>query len=199
MEADINTKRKNKSDSYHHGHLAYDIVKTAILLIEKYGIERVSLRHAATLCNVSATAVYRHFASKDQLLLACATEGYSRLARAMKTKIPHVDLELNQLGIGYLTFAYKHQHLFTFMFNADLSGASPEQQMVFLDSYQYLRDVVERGVNEGIFIGSVDVVTAKAWSLVHGLASLVISKRIPVDNFGEYMNLAQAVFAGSIG
>jgi AcrR family transcriptional regulator len=187
-----------KIKSYHHGNLAHDIVQTAVVLIEKQGIEHLSLRHAAALCGVSATAVYRHFANKEDLLLACATEGEARLARAMRQPTKGLRRELEQIGIGYLKFAYKHPKLFAFMFTADLSRASAAQVAVFLESYQHLRDVVDRGVDDGIFGGSVDMVTAKAWSLVHGLASLVIAGQIPVRNLDEYLKLAQAVFAVTI-
>jgi AcrR family transcriptional regulator len=191
-------KKKTSLNSYHHGNLAHEILETAILLIEKDGIEKLSLRQAAAICNVSAAAVYRHFGSKDELLMACATEGYARLSHAMKVSSPDLRRELDEIGIRYLSFAYKHPKLFTFMFNADLSQATNEQQMVFLQSYQRLREVIEKGLKEGIFMGSVDTITAKAWSLVHGFATLVIAGRLAVDNFANYLKLAQEVFASSI-
>lgn len=187
-----------KSTHYHHGNLGHDAVITAIALIERSGIENLSLRTVATTCGVSATAIYRHFADKHCLLLACATEGYRRLAVAMKEASKpfghDVQQELNHLGMGYLTFAYQHPKLFTFMFSADLSAASPEQMMVFLESYQNLRRVAEKGVVAGVFIGDVDTVTCRAWSLVHGFATLVITNRIPISSVEEFAKLARDIF-----
>lgn len=189
-------------ETYHHGNLMPHLIKNAISLIEGMGIENVSLRHVAANCGVSPTAVYRHFVNKEALLLACATEGFRRLAETMAEKSAprHDDVRqrLIQLGLGYLTFAYSHKNLYSFMFSADLSQASAEQTEVFLQSYTMLLETSAEGVEKGVFRGSVDTVACKAWSLVHGLATLVIAKRIPAESMDEFLHMARDIFAGTI-
>jgi AcrR family transcriptional regulator len=188
--------------SYHHGNLPSEVTLAAMGLIEESGVENLSLRHVAKICGVSATAVYRHFASKEQLLMACATEGYRRLAHEMRARSEPYENDtreaLVQLGVAYLAFAFEHKKLFTFMFNADLARASFEQLEIFSQSFLLLQSVAAKGVEQGLFKGDVDVVTLKAWSLVHGLATLVITNRIPVGGSVEYFQLAAQIFAGSI-
>ena len=53
---------------YHHGNLRDDILKAAYSFVKVNGYAAMSLRGIADQCNVSATAIYRHYETKEHLL-----------------------------------------------------------------------------------------------------------------------------------
>ena len=62
--------------AYHHGNLREAILEAGLAHLEKSADEALSLRELARQTGVAANAVYRHFASKEQLLAALAAEGF---------------------------------------------------------------------------------------------------------------------------
>ena len=64
---------------YHHGNLRVELVKCAENLCKKHGYEKLSLRAIAKEANVSQTAPYRHFRTKNDLLAEVAKSGFNEL------------------------------------------------------------------------------------------------------------------------
>src|SRR5574341_518780 len=58
--------------AYHHGGLRDAILRSAAHLLEKQGVEGLSLREAARRARVSHAAPYRHFPDRESLLAALA-------------------------------------------------------------------------------------------------------------------------------
>jgi AcrR family transcriptional regulator len=67
-------------DNYHHGALREALLSEAMTSLEKDGIQGLSLRGLAEAVGVSKTAPYRHFASKRDLLVTLAAEGFREFA-----------------------------------------------------------------------------------------------------------------------
>lgn len=80
----MNVERRGRRRTYHHGNLRAALVETAVRLVQREGIEALSLRSVARLAGVSAAAPYRHFADKRALLAAVAEEGFRLLASALR-------------------------------------------------------------------------------------------------------------------
>ncbi|GAA3582824.1 TetR/AcrR family transcriptional regulator C-terminal domain-containing protein [Klugiella xanthotipulae] len=57
---------------------AEDVVKTAIGILDEYGLPDLSMRRLATALGVQPSALYWHFESKQALLAAMATEIVAR-------------------------------------------------------------------------------------------------------------------------
>ena len=68
--------------SYHHGNLRAELLTTAIEQLRNTSVDELSLRALARSVGVSQTAPYRHFADKNELLAAMATNGYRDLRYA---------------------------------------------------------------------------------------------------------------------
>jgi AcrR family transcriptional regulator len=73
------------------------------------------LREAARRVGVSATAAYRHFANKEELLASVAAEGFRELAAAMEWGATGSD-PLGGVGVAYFDFALQKPGLFRLMF-----------------------------------------------------------------------------------
>nr|MBA3541734.1 TetR/AcrR family transcriptional regulator [Deltaproteobacteria bacterium] len=101
---------------YHHGNLRETLVKVALRAIAEDGLEGFTLREVARRAGVSAPAVYRHFADKDDLLVAVASECAERLAAVMVEAVeraPAHPLErFRATGIAYVRFAVAHPEHF---------------------------------------------------------------------------------------
>src|SRR5918999_1235380 len=69
--------------SYHHGNLRRALLDEALVTIRDEGIEGLTLREIGARLGVSRTALYRHFADKQALLTAVATEGFLGLRQQL--------------------------------------------------------------------------------------------------------------------
>lgn len=65
---------------YHHGNLKQALVESALEVIAEGGVEAVSVADVGRRVGVSAAAPYRHFASRQALLVAVAIETARTLA-----------------------------------------------------------------------------------------------------------------------
>ncbi|NJA58555.1 TetR/AcrR family transcriptional regulator [Streptomyces sp. NEAU-H3] len=72
-----------KRSSYHHGDLKATLVSTALEMIAEQGMAALSVAEVARRAGVSTAAPYRHFASKQALLIACAIAAANALAAQM--------------------------------------------------------------------------------------------------------------------
>jgi AcrR family transcriptional regulator len=84
-------------------------------ILDEAGPDAVSLREAARRVGVSATAAYRHFANKEDLLASIAAEGFRDLAAAIETGATGRD-PIGGVGLAYFNFALLKRNLFRLMF-----------------------------------------------------------------------------------
>ena len=105
---------------YRHGNLPAALVAAARQLLDETGMQAVGLRETARRVGVSATAAYRHFASKEDLIASVAAEGFLELGAAMEgaTRGPNA---LSRAGLAYVEFAQQNRGLFRLMFGPVLA------------------------------------------------------------------------------
>lgn len=65
---------------YHHGDLRAELVRVALGLIAERGVDGFSVAEVARRAKVSPAAPYRHFAERESLLAAVATDLARQLA-----------------------------------------------------------------------------------------------------------------------
>src|SRR5208337_4829814 len=88
-------------------------------ILDEDGPDAVGLREAARRVGVSATAAYRHYANKEDLLASVAAERFRELAAAMETGATESD-PLHGAGLAYVGFALQKRGLFRLMFGTIL-------------------------------------------------------------------------------
>src|SRR3954451_20078456 len=66
--------------TYRHGNLRCAALKAATRMVAKAGHEALSLREVADAVGVAHRSLYNHFADREALLDAVATDAYTRLA-----------------------------------------------------------------------------------------------------------------------
>jgi AcrR family transcriptional regulator len=167
---------------YHHGDLSRTLLDASVELIVERGLDALSLREVARRAGVSPAAPYHHFASREELLVALALEGFTMLALAMQTARDAATgasaiERLGAIGEAYVRFAVAHPAHFRLMFRPSLvsPGALPEEGapgQAFALLVDGVSDVLEsEGVRERVDRRGLVLV---AWSLVHGAAELLL-------------------------
>jgi AcrR family transcriptional regulator len=164
---------------YRHGNLPAALQAAARQILDENGLQSVGLRETARRVGVSATAAYRHFASKDDLLASVAAEGFRELAAAMEGATRGAT-PLTRAGLAYIEFAHQNPGLFRLMFGpilADrakyptLQTASARVEALLLSG---VADLDPRPLDDNL-------AATAAWSLVHGLSHLVVDGFIPAS------------------
>ena len=103
--------------SYHHGNLKKELISCASKICERDGYTRLSIRSLAKESNVSQTAPYRHFKTKEDLYAAIAQTGFDKLYKAIsKSKSQNKEDILVSAAKEYLRFGTKNSNTYDLMF-----------------------------------------------------------------------------------
>jgi AcrR family transcriptional regulator len=162
---------------YRHGNLPNALRAAARAILDESGPEMVGLRETARRVGVSATAAYRHFSSKEDLLASVAAEGFRELTVAMEAAAEGPD-PLIGVGLAYVEFALQKKGLFRLMFGPVLVERAKYPTLNAAANAAF--ECVQR-VAGGVEGGGREDATASmaAWGLVHGLSALFIDELVP--------------------
>lgn len=170
--------------AYHHGNLREALLLAAREALAQAGVDGLSLRRVARLAGVSATAPYSHFRDKQALLSELAAEGFAELADTMSLAVAEQDVSsgdrLIGLAQGYVSFATRNPALFQLMFGPAVGELpqSPALVAAGTRAYQLMEHAVAERMAEAGTPAQTPVAAAGAWSLVHGLATLLNDGRL---------------------
>ncbi|MGH1573661.1 TetR/AcrR family transcriptional regulator [Methylobacterium sp. P31] len=160
--------------TYHHGDLRAALISAALDLLEAGGEAALSLRATARACGVSAMAPYRHFASKEDLLEAVAARGFEDLAADLEAADSSAEGKeaLAAQGAAYVAFACRHSALFRLMFMRSCRTSDKSRAYGILE---------RRAAALAGPAWPAEDLTLAAWSLVHGLAALILDRRVLLE------------------
>jgi len=148
--------------TYHHGDLPAALLRAAGRTLEKRGIGALSLRETARRAGVSHNAPYRHFSDREALLAALAAEGITMLGEQLRGK------PAREMGEAYVRFALEQPQRFRLMFGGVLPVAKyPELGRAARSAHKALEEAFSE-------LPRPELAAAGAWSLVHGLAHLLL-------------------------
>jgi AcrR family transcriptional regulator len=189
---------------YHHVNLRKTLLDAAVGLIGEVGPRAFTLREVARRAGVSHNAPYRHFADKDQLLVAVAEEGFERLTALMEETLAPGRSPLERLelcGCGYVDFALRWPNHLLVMF--DLPPAAPRgdcdnAERIGRNAFSVLFDCITAAQQSGdLPAGDPMPLAWTAWALVHGIAKLANSGNLLLDARSTLeftQSAAQAIF-----
>jgi AcrR family transcriptional regulator len=161
------------------------LVDAGVDLVEREGVQALSVRKLAAEVGTSTMAVYTHFGGMTGLLDAIANEVFARFTRAL-TDIPETDdpvADFLSMGLAYRAYALANPERYQLMFGT----SAPASIAVFRSdvtvtgraaqhgredwgmSFQALVDVVRRMMAAGrIRDDDVLAVAGRFWSVNHG-------------------------------
>lgn len=181
--------------TYHHGDLRRALVDAAVALIDERGADEFTLREVARRLGVNHRAAYRHFADKDRLLAAVAARGLARLVEAARAELAVADARepearLLAMARAYVAFADRHPSHFRVTFAPRRTrpggrAAAGPLDTPMTEAYGLLEQEIRAAVGAlptvaGPGDDAVTDAVVAYWSVLHGLASLVLMKRVRV-------------------
>ena len=186
------------SSSYHHGDLANAVIDAGLRRVRQRGLDAVSGRELAGVVGVAPSAIYRHFADKDQLRAAIAQAAREQLARAMSqpkarnlTKASAY-ARFRAIGEAYIEFALSEPRLYA----AAFSDCRPSRE----DSpsgWSILAEALDALVATGAMPGSRRTgAELVAWSAAHGISDLLLSPYLEIHLKSDRRRMIKVVLDG---
>ena len=104
------------------------ILDAARELFVTEGYEGVSMRKVAEKIEYSPTAIYVHFADKQELFRELCHEDYAQLAQVFQSSMISTDPaeRLKQIGAIYVDFGTRYPNHYKFMFMTQHPGHAPD-------------------------------------------------------------------------
>jgi AcrR family transcriptional regulator len=151
------------------------------------GYEGVSMRRVAEKIEYSPTAIYVHFADKNELFRELCRQDFARLQEVMQSAdMPADPIErLRQIGRNYIQFGLRFPNHYVFMFMTPHPPHEPDEEDREImgnpekDAYAMLKWAVLEAINAGCFreeVQDAELVSQTLWASVHGVISLNIAK-----------------------
>ena len=177
--------KPKRPETYHHGSLPEALLQAAERILERDGIQGLTLRAAAREAGVSHAAPKNHFGDLSGLLSELAAVGFERFVAMMQANVRERDQppqRMAAIGRGYVTFARTHPGLFLLMFRSErLDMQRPALRTAVDASSRVLSGVVGAVRDESLapeLTLSQAASVVSAWSLVHGFAMLLLDGRL---------------------
>jgi AcrR family transcriptional regulator len=171
---------KRPPGRYHHGDLRRALLEAAARIIQREGVEGLTLRAVGERLGVSRTALYRHFSDKSALLSAVARDGFRRLRLTLLEaweKEGRGRPGFDAMGIAYVRFAAENPSHYRVMFGGFLAGPQPDPELAEEASgaFQVLVDALVAQQEAGLVRRDDPLQLAHLiWAMVHGIAMLAI-------------------------
>lgn len=186
---------------YHHGNLKEELISSACTMCEATGHDHMSLRSIAKEANVSQTAPYRHFKTKESLLAEVSKRGFEELTDKMKLAISKENIKsaedrFLEMGLAYLEFGLEKRKTYDLMHSPIIDKVEfPEllnaAQGAFDELVQVLTDLFP-----GISEDDLGKKCIKFWAMMHGLVGLLDMKIDPDigSNAADAMSIVKKDF-----
>ena len=153
----------------------------------KHGYNSLSMRRIAKEIGYSATAIYLHFDGKDALVHALIDEGMGNLFKRLQETCPEKTEpaeRLQQACLEYVRFGLDNPEYYEIMhlIHPERMERFPaEMYRRARRSLEFIQDILNRGADAGQFVlDSAAVSAAAIWAMLHGVVSLLISRRVDV-------------------
>ena len=151
------------------------------------GYDGVSMRQVAERIEYSPTAIYVHFADKDELFRELVHADFARLAGVFQDAANLSDPveRIKRVGSAYIEFGrrYPNHYKLMFMTECPLTGLDERECQLKgnpeLDAYAFLKHSVQQAIDAGVFreeLRDAELLSQTLWAAVHGVISLQIAK-----------------------
>jgi AcrR family transcriptional regulator len=183
-KADRREEAAKGAGAYHHGALREALLRAAERVLERDGVQGLTLRAAAREAGVSHAAPKHHFGDLAGLLSELAIVGFGRLSDFMSAGLS-ADMaardRLDAIGRGYVAFAKAHPALFLMMFRSErLDMTRPKLRAAARAGLEVLASALgpmgSPPSEDELTLAQAGRV-ARAWSIVHGFSMLLIDGR----------------------
>ncbi len=165
--------------TYHHGNLKEELISSACKICEVDGHDHMSLRSIAKEANVSQTAPYRHFKTKESLLAEVSKRGFDELTERMNEALnkKHNALSLEdqflEMGLAYLEFGIEKRNIYDLMHSPSIQKADfPELLESAGGAFDVLVKILMK-LHPEIDENQLSQKCMKYWAMMHGLIGIL--------------------------
>ncbi|HTR25950.1 MAG TPA: TetR/AcrR family transcriptional regulator [Terriglobales bacterium] len=156
-----------------------------LFIVEGYA--GVSMRRVAEKIEYSPTAIYVHFADKEELFRELCHQDYARLAEVFQSSAMSSNPieRLREIGKIYIEFGLRNPNHYKFMFMTPHPAQEPDDEDREImgnpekDAYAFLKWAVQQALDGGCFreeLRDAELISQTLWASVHGVISLEIAK-----------------------
>ena len=176
--------RKN----YHHGDLKNALIQAGIKILAEEGVGGLSLRKVARKAGVSHSAPYAHFADKQNLIAAIASDGHKKIFEQFEAiQARHSDDPLRQFISGawaYVEFGLESPDHYKITFSGAIQDEHSHSEFIEYSqrNMQVLRTIIQQCRDAGILSANdidPELQAVSMWGLLHGLVLLIIQGQVP--------------------
>ena len=161
---------------YHHGNLRDEILIAAYNFVVVNGYAAMSLRGIADECNVSATAIYRHYKTKEHLLADVVVKGFIEFNKFVEgSEAANIFDKCD----NYLEFAFDNKNIYDLLFSQSVVEflKFPQILEVADKAFESLLESVKKH-DKSLNDLSASNKAIHIWSFLHGMSR--ISKKMDV-------------------
>ncbi|WP_216694318.1 TetR/AcrR family transcriptional regulator [Dietzia psychralcaliphila] len=168
-----------KKKSYHHGDLRNAIIHEATTRARESGEKAIVLREIAPVIGVSATAAYRHFTNRQQLVEEVSARGFAAMGE--RANLPGVSgaetapglaayVDLRNACIAIVEFTIDEPAWARMM--VETLGESANVAFAASGVQDALQEIVDRGIAAGTFRAGTRVRDQRVlWAGIDGLCA----------------------------
>ncbi len=165
--------------TYHHGNLKEELISSACKICEADGHDHMSLRSIAKEANVSQTAPYRHFKTKESLLAEVSKRGFDELTKRMSEALNKKNNALSpedqflEMGLAYLEFGVEKRNIYDLMHSPSIQKADfPELLESAGGAFDVLVKILIK-LHPEIDEIHLSQKCMKYWAMMHGLIGIL--------------------------
>ena len=192
---------KKPPKPYHDGNLRQRLLEAGEKVLRRDGVAGLGMRAVTREAGVSHTAAKPHFGSLNGLRAELAAVGYLRLASALEAahRVQPERARRGAIARAYVHFAHAHPALFELMFQRNLLDMTlPVLVEATARAMRAVAGPVAAEPSSESLSREGAIRIAAGWAFVHGLAMLLIEKRLRgvqkrAASFQSLLELADAV------
>jgi AcrR family transcriptional regulator len=182
---DVTSRHRARNPRGQGDRLRDDLIAAAQRLLAEAGDpEDVSIRAVAKAAGVSPTAAYRHFADRDDLIMAACSANFDRFTEYLVARFGHLDDPFERLhaaGQAYLEFAEedpgRYRALFSNPITKSIGADRWPEQMAGDTAFEQLVALIQACIDAGAqpLEDDATYLAFQVWTWMHGIVDLRIT------------------------
>ena len=167
-----------------------NILGASIDIVKEEGWQALSMRKIADKIEYTAPIIYEYFANKDAILNELTRMGFVKLGNLMQAaieKYPEPAKQLEAMWLAYWDFAFAEKELYQVMYGVEVNCCAmqnmcPDIQKPMNMLWDKIEEIIpaEKRTEE-----YVDLKYYTFWSVVHGLISINMTRKLTADEMNQ--------------
>jgi len=192
--------RQNK---YHHGNLKQELIQAGLKIINEEGEANLSLRKAASMCNVSHSAPKSHFSNKEEFVEAIKHYVTAEFTTAMENVVQNNKDKsklIQEFGIAYIKYFMSNPDSYHFVINQKDICIKVSKDCIYDSNYApfhiFQKHASEILLQKGIKKQYICKNVLSLWALVNGMTSIYVMKGFSYE--GDWLEMIESILVNSL-